>query len=63
VLAAALAAPQPVALRLLGNAVSRCAAAGPVNLHEFVDLLTQWDDLDVKTRSKYLVEFHTANRA
>jgi len=59
VLNAALTAPVEVVQRLMGNVVSRAGACGPVNLVEYVDLMAGWVDLDVKARSRYLVDFYT----
>lgn len=57
------ASTQPNATRLLGNALSQAGRHGTVNLVEFVTLLTDWDDLDLRSRSAFLVDFHAACRA
>lgn len=59
-LATAPGMSQPNAARLLGSAVTLAGERGPVNLIEFTDLLTHWDDLDLRARSRYLVDFHAS---
>lgn len=62
-LALAAGSSQTNAVRILGSAVARAGKAGPVNLVEFVDLLTAWDGLSLPLRSRFLVDFHAACRA
>jgi CRISPR type I-E-associated protein CasB/Cse2 len=51
------------AVRLLGYAVQRAGRSGPVNLIEFTGLIAAWDDLTLRARSTFLVDFHGAARA
>lgn len=62
-LALAAASSQPNACRMLGNAIAQVASRTPVNLVEFVTLLTSWETLDLRARSEFLVDLHSARRA
>lgn len=50
----ALSSTQPSAANTLGNALGYVAKTTPVNLVEFVTLLTDWDHLDLRARSRVL---------
>ena len=62
-LSLAVGSPQENAVRLIGNALVQAGKSGPCDLIEFVDLMTQWADLDIRSRSRFLVDFHAAPRA
>lgn len=51
------------AARVLGNALNQVGAHTAVDLIEYVTLLTDWDHMDLRTRSTFLVDFHTTDRA
>lgn len=52
---------QPTAARILGNALTQTGS--PADLVEFVTLLTDWDHLDVRARSAFLIDFYATDRA
>lgn len=59
----AAATVQLNAVRILDNALTRVASQTSVNLAEFVTLLTDWDELGFRARSRFLVDFYAADRA
>lgn len=50
----ALTCTQSNATRILGNAIAQAAKHTSVNVVEFVTLLIDWDDLDIRARARVL---------
>lgn len=62
-LTAIIPGPADTACRIIGSALTRAGKTGPVNLCEFVDLISSWDDTTIRDRSAFLVDLHAIARA
>lgn len=62
-LAAVVHLPAAGALRVLSATLVRAGAHTGADLAEFVGLCTEWDERDITGRSRFLVDYHSTDRA